>query len=179
VPFGHHLPVAPAAPGDTWLNVVLGIAALAGILTFVVALPAAILYSRKATIKITAKGHRTAEDRAVLAVRPSVTAIGPFALRFSRLQDEGAWIHVFNMVASATGVDYGDLALPAQKAFDVDEKGLDQFVHPGETLTNTVPVQVATDIPGLVGWTVTLNVDSAGWRRGMHWLDRAFVPLPQ
>jgi hypothetical protein len=180
--WGHHVPhiivqSAPAAPSDTWLNIVLGLAALAGVLTFVLALFAAYRYSRKANVAVSATGHRI-EGGAVIAVRPSVTAIGPFKFRFSQLEGEGAWIDVFDRIATSDGkTDYGALEM-RERAYDQDEQGEDQFANPGETMTNTVIFRVPTDTPELVGWVATLGVDAKGWRRGMHWRDRFFVPLP-
>ncbi len=64
-------------------------------------------------------------------------------------------------------------------AFPRDGENFCQFVNPGETLTASQVFYVPTSTPGLVGWQVTLNVDSDRLGRGMHWLDQVFVPLPE
>jgi hypothetical protein len=184
----HHL-ATPAAPSDEWLNILQGLGAAAACLTFLVGLVVAFRYSRKANISVSGKASRPG-GHVVIEVRPSATAIGPLALKFGKKhlevdEDEtaetaGAWLSMYEMLydADVQKVVPGEGDQGAA-AFPRDEKGLAQFVNPGETLTGSEVFRVDPTTPNLVGWTVCLNVDARGLRSGMHWLDRVFVPVPE
>ncbi len=97
----HHVHIiaqaASAAPSDTWLNIALGVGSLATLLAVVVGGLVGLRYSRKANVSITATAHKVG-DVVVVAARPSVTAIGPFKLRFS--DEDRPRIHIFDMLVT-------------------------------------------------------------------------------
>lgn len=141
------------------------------------ALVVALLYARRANASVTATAHRLPGGELVLDVRPSVTALGPLTLRFSK--KEPPQVEVTEVLGTASGTTDGVPFSPRQ-AFPDDERGKAQFVSPGETLTSMVLFRGESQHSALLGWCVCLSVRSRGIvRHGLSWGDRVFVPLPK
>lgn len=169
------LPPSSEAPsGVHWANIFLSAGALAAVLGFTAGVILAILYSRKATAEVTADVHTTLNGT-ILAVRPSVAALGALKLQFEQQS-----LEVSEVLRRAEGHGTEDgFTWPARPAFPADMRGKEQFVSPGETLTSSAIYDVDPKKPRLVGWVVCLNIKSKGLiRHGLNWSDRIFVPLP-
>jgi hypothetical protein len=136
----------------------------------------AILYSRKATATVSAEAVVT-NSGTLVSVRPSIYALGPFKLKFA--DSDGAVVRVTPVLATESdGTRSDEVSSKKREAFPADETGRPQFVSPGETLTSSLLFRVGLDTPGLIGWSVSLNIASKGFlRHGLHWADRVFVPM--
>ena len=119
----------------------------------------AILYSRKATATVSAEAVVT-NSGTLVSVRPSIYALGPFKLKFA--DSDGAVVRVTPVLATESdGTRSDEVSSKKREAFPADETGRPQFVS-----------------PGLLGWSVSLNIASKGFlRHGLHWADRVFVPM--
>ena len=171
-PWMHH--VAPAG-SDHLLNGFVAAGAVATVLAFIVGLLVAIGYRHKATVTVSGELFVT-DDVAVIAVRPSVNAVGPIKLRFA--DHDGAVVTVTPTLATESGTKSDHDATKKRDAFPPDEMENSQFISPGETLTSSLLVRVDPTTPNLLGWWVALNVASKGIvRHGLHWADRVFVPV--
>jgi hypothetical protein len=135
----------------------------------------AILYSRRATATVSAKVVVTTSG-SLVSVRPSIYALGPFKLTFA--DSDGAIVRLTPILATQSGTTSDEANSKSRDAFPADEMGHRQFVSPGETLTSNLLFRVQPDTPGLLGWSITLNVASKGFlRHGLYWADRIFVPV--
>jgi hypothetical protein len=170
-----HLAVTPPPDGllDAWE--IVGAAATA--LGLVVGAVIAAVYSRKATVAISAVPHSTSSGT-LLVTKPSVTALGPFGLKLAEGDPGGAVIEVSEVLTTedGSGTERG-ATYPLREAFPRDDQERQQFASPGETLTGSEFFVVDTSSPRLAGWLVCLSVASKGIRAGLHWQDRVFVPL--
>ncbi len=167
------MPVSGAS--DQLLNVLTELAAVCAILAFLGGLVVGFLYSRKAIATVSAEVHAT-DEGTVVAVRPSVKALGPFTFRFK--DEDGAVAQVTPMLATEKGADPDDENAIKRNAFPYDEEDNPQSVAPGETLTSSLIFRVEPFTPRLLGWLVSLNVASKGFiRHGLYWADRVFVPI--
>jgi hypothetical protein len=169
--------VAPI-PTDHWLDFWQIIGSLAAALGLSGGVVLGVAYSRRATVAVVGEVHPAPHDTVLLVVVPSVTAVGPFRLNFKDEDPAGAVVEVQEVLITDDGrkTTKGHV-YPPRQAFPRDEKGKQQFVGQGETLTNTLFFVVRTDAPNLSGWLICLSVSSKGIRRGMHWQDRSFVPF--
>lgn len=158
-----------------WLDVPTTMAAIAATAAVVVGGWFAIRYSRRANVTISAEVHPTPEGL-LIAARPSITAVGPLKLKFSKKQEPQ--IAVTSILGTEAGTKNGE-ALRARPAFPKDDAGKGQFVGAGETLTSSVLFKVGTAQESLVGWRVDFGVTAGGHLRGgLSWSDRVFVPVP-
>lgn len=133
-------------------------------------------FSRRANASVTAEAHRVSGGAVVLEVRPSVTALGPFGLKFKK--SDPPTITVIEILR-CTGDTANGRFLPSREAFPSDVGGEEQFVNAGETLTSTALFPAEPPNANLIGWCVVLSVASRGIvRHGLHWGDRVFVPVP-
>lgn len=127
-------------------------------------------YRHKANVSVWAQVYRT-PGGLVLEARPSVSAVGPFRLKFK--EDDGALLTITPVIATATGTANADRLPKTRPAFD------NQFVAQGETVTSSALFHMDDDIDNLIGWFVTFDVTGRGiLRDGLSWQDRVFVPLP-
>jgi hypothetical protein len=165
-----------AADGSDHLyNFLTSAGAVAAVLGLAGGVLVAILYSRRATAIVSAELVIT-EHGSIIAVRPSVNAIGPFKLKFA--DSDGAVVHVTSVQATDSGTYSDDENAKNRDAFPTDEKGKAQFVSPGEILTTSLLFRVDPSSPRLLGWLVSFHVASKGIvRHGLHWADRVFVPV--
>ena len=160
---------------DHLYNFLTAAGAVAALLGLVGGVVVAILYSRKATATVSAQAI-TVDSGSVIAVRPSVNAIGPFKLTFA--DSDGAVVQVTPVFATEKGTSTDNDNAKIREAFPTDETGKAQLVSPGETLTSTLLFRVDPSTPQLLGWLVSLNIASKGVvRHGLHWADRVFVPV--
>lgn len=179
VPWGHPPPwshqVAPVG-SDHLYNFLTAAGAVVAILSFIVGVVVAVLYRHKANLGIKAEVAAT-DSGTVLAVRPSVSAVGPFKLKFA--DEHGAVVQVRRVFATDKGGTATEQsAWKRRNAFPADETGQRQFVSPGESLSTTTLFRVDPQEPKLLGWLVSLNIASKGViRHGLHWAERVFVPV--
>lgn len=135
-----------------------------------------IAFARRANATIAAECHRLTDGSLLINARPSVTAIGPFRLKFSNKNIPK--VKLVEIISSGAGTRDGN-SLGERDAFPRDMHGKEQFVSPGETLRSTVVFRPGTPSADLIGWRVELKVASRGFLRGgLHWGDSVFVPLP-
>jgi hypothetical protein len=165
-------------PTDHLYNLVTAAGAGAAVLGLVGGVGITALYSRKANASVTADSY-SMDGLTFLAIRPSVTASGPFRLKFADV--EGATVEVIPSLRTVNGEGTEEgtpVTSPPRTAFPNDVERRPQFVNPGETLTSSLLVVVDPKAPRLIGWYVCFNVASKGViRHGLHWADRAFVPV--
>ena len=165
-------------PTDHLLNAWQIVGAVATTLGVVAGAIFGVAYSRRASVSVTAEADVTPEGLVLLAITPSVGAVGPFPLKFANNEPSGAVIEVNEVLTTKDGKRTEDgKQYSAREAFPRDEKGNQQFVGQGETLRNRVFVVVDVDTPRLAGWLVYLSVESKGVRAGPHWQDRFYVPF--
>jgi len=155
----------------TWVDYAEAAGALAAVLGLVGGVVLAISYGRKATATVAAELH-DADGQHLLAVRPSICAVGVFRLRF--VGPQGAQVRV-NEILRTGGSLVDGLRFDAEAVFG------ETFVDGGETLMTTVLFELGEPIPELVGWRVSFGVtverrlvQSSGWT----WADQTFVPRP-
>lgn len=172
--------MVPSIPSDHWLDFWQIIGSLAAALGLVGAAVLGVAFSRRATVAVAGEVHPAPALHAavLLVVTPSVTAVGPFRLKFEDEEPAGAKVEVQEVLVTEDGskTTVGHV-YPIRPAFPLDNQGNQQFVGQGETLANTLFFVVGTDVPRLSGWLVCLSVASKGIRRGTHWQDRSFVPF--
>jgi hypothetical protein len=135
-------------------------------------------YRKKATVNVEAKAHRVC-DGVLVSTRHSVSSIGPFRLKFAKTN--GATVTLIQVLATSDGTTRDGEPTDERAAFPQDVADRDQFVHQGETLSSGVVFRFVepNELPqDLLGWTVVFDVSARGLRRGLHWEDRMFLPLP-
>jgi hypothetical protein len=167
-------PAGSLPPPDTWLDIVLGLGAIAtgagvaggGFLAW--------RYGRRASVSVSATVQATS-DGYVLAIRPVVRAIGIFPVRFQKLT--GAVITIWNMY-----VDDSGLLVPLGEPYEMPDVYEKQFADAAEELATTVlwHPRKPTD-RRVVGWSVVIVIEAQPrWLRekGSWWTDRTYVPRP-
>jgi hypothetical protein len=170
------MPPTPPSGSDHVYNFLTAAGAVAAVLGLIGGVTLALLYSRRATATVSAKLHKT-ENGTVLAVRPAVQAQGPFKLEFAA-GEAASQATITPVLATDKGTRSSQDDARSKPAFPTDVTGKAQFVSPGETLTSTLLFRVDPLLEGLIGWIVTLNIESKGIiRRGLHWADETFVPV--
>ena len=166
---------------DRWLNVMLGLAALATILAFVGGAYLAARYGRRASISIDAKVTDLKNGSFLLAARPVVTAVGIFRVKFHG--PRGAVVRVRDVYSvdpsvSPTGLWEGEYRQAAAIFGDDDDN--QQFAESGEALKTTVLFRVAPP-EAVIGWMVVVAIRAPTrwmpWSSGA-WGDKLFVPRP-
>ena len=170
--YGHHLIFVHHAPahGDPWLNVALGAAAIVTILGFAGGLYLAVRYGRRLSVSVTAEAYSTPSG-VVLAVRPSVRAVGLFRVKLAK--GTGATLKVTEMY-----IDNAPSLQGARHWIEADVYG-DSYVEGGEDLRTTTNFLVPNPVDRVVGWRVSVEINikkrilpgsSSGWG------DQIFVP---
>jgi hypothetical protein len=166
--FVHHT----TPPSDTWLNIVLGAAAIATVLGFAGGLYLAVRYGRKLSVAISGETHPTPTG-VVIAARPSVRAVGVFRVHFN--EERGAVIRATEVYIN----DDGDLT--DGRYWERDDVFGASFVEGGEELTTTTLFQLPEPVSRLVGWRLSIEIrirnrfiPGSSW----SWADQVFVPKP-
>jgi hypothetical protein len=184
VPWHHWARVVhdPSSPPDHWLNVVLGLAAVAAVLAFVGGGYLAARYGRRASISIKADVTELPDHSVLIAARPVVNAVGLFRVKFHG--PRGAVIRVRNVYAvepsvSPKGLWEGEFQLAPAIFGDDDET--QQFVESGEALKTTVLFRVLVP-DGVIGWMVAVSIKApTRWMPGSSgaWGDKVFLGRPK
>jgi hypothetical protein len=183
----HHYPVPRSHPAswahqvspggsDHLYNFLTAAGAVAAVVALAGGVLVAIYYRHKATLSIAGEVVTT-DSGTVLAVRPAVSAVGPFKLKFA--DPDGAVVRVTPVLATKDDGTFTDTANAKKRsAFPPDITGKPQFVSPGETLASSRLFRVEPSTPRLLGWFVSLTISSTGLlRHGLHWADLVFVPV--
>ena len=155
-----------------WVEAFDAVGAAAAFLAAVGGATVAVLYGRRANVAITGTAH-VAVGRIVVALRPSVRAVGVLSLHFAGV--DGAQVEVTEVLAGPDGLDRG-LTWERSAVFG------DDFVSAGETLTTTMTVDVGVPPVNLVGWEVSFGIAVARLRPAKNvwtWADQAFVARPE
>jgi len=131
---------------------------------------ASVRYGRKATVQIEATAH-VAASGVILAVRPSVRALGVFSLRLK--EDDGSTATVTEVWAAPDGLTDGR-TWQSPIFFGANTVGA------GETIWTTALFDVGPPLPGLIGWRALGTIRAARFFRSKEWVwdDRVFVPRP-
>lgn len=162
-------------PSDTWLNVALGVAAIATVFGIGLTAVFGLRYGRKASVSIEARAQPTPAGVMIVA-RPSITGVGVFKVKFKETR---------GVVVSAAPIRGDDEAITPvlEQAEESDSLFEKEFVEGGETLTTTTLLTLPTPTPGILGWVVWVVVQGRDrfikFGRGWWWTDRTFVPLPE
>lgn len=172
--FGHHFVIVHQAPAssDPWLNIVLGVAAVATTLGVFAGGYLAARYGRKASVSISAEAH-TIDGGVVIATRPVVRAVGLFRVKFK--DDAGAAVWLTEMYLDDQG------GLSSGSKWKQDNIFGPSFVEGGEDLTSTVLFHQPEPKPRVVGWRVSIEITVANRLlpgKGWSWADQVFVPKP-
>ncbi len=175
VPVVAHHAGAVGVPTDHWLNVVLGLGALATVLGATTGFVLAARYGRKASVHLSAEAVETARSGVLVRVRPSVSAVGIFRLRFRK--NRGAVVTTTEVWADDEG------ELHDGRFWDQDAIFGPSFVEGGETLTTTVVFPLGEPPARVVGWRVSIAIAVPRRRLIPHdswtWADRVFVAVPR
>jgi len=155
----------------TWADVFSAAGATAAVAATVGGAIIAVRYGRKATAQVEATAH-LASGTTIIAVRPSVRAVGVFRLVFR--DEDGCIVTVTEVWTTPDGLADG-------RKWQSEAVFGPSFVEAGETIWTTVIFDVGTRDRRVVGWRVALAVTVARrfWRdREWSWDDRIFVPAP-
>ena len=167
--YGHHFVIVhdPLQPGDTWLNVVLGVAAILTAIGFLGGLFLAARYGRKVNVSISGVAHKTPTG-IVVAARPIVHVVGVFRIRF----------HAADVTATEVFInDMGELE--DGRTWTNDRIFGLAFVEGGETLGTTSAFILPNPVPRVIGWRLSAEVAARNrLSRGTNWSwsDQVFVP---
>lgn len=172
-----------ATPPDRWLNVVLGLGAVAAVLAFAGGTYLAARYGRRASISIDANVTELPDHSVLISARPVVNAVGLFRVRFHGTS--GAVVRVRNVYAvdpsiSPKGLWEGEFRL-APAIFGDDDDQTQQFVESGEALKTTVLFRVPVP-EGVIGWMVAVSIKApTRWMPGSSgaWGDKVFLGRPK
>jgi hypothetical protein len=175
--WGNHPPVGNPAP-DRWLNLVLGLAAVATVAGVVGGAYLAAQYGRRASISIAATIVPLEVGGVVVAARPVVKAVGLFRVRFHG--PHGALVRVRELRL----VDPSELPTGMKEDRYWEAVGVfgDQFAEGGEELTTTVMFRLPSIPHQVVGWIVAVGIEApTRWvpRSSGAWGDKIFVPRPK
>lgn len=172
---------APLPPPDHWLNVMMGLGAVAAVLGLMGAVYVAGRYGRRASVSLAeAKAYEVPAGTLVVA-RPSIRSVGVFRIRF--LKQLGSVVTAYE-----TGVNE-DGSLPRGHQRSQTDLFGDSFVEGSEELVTTATLLLPEPSPSVVGWTVYLEI-RARHRflyfifkmipkvrdRGYLWTDQVFIP---
>ena len=169
-----------------WLQIALLLGALATFVGAVTTFVLAARYGRKANVSIDAAAHERA-SRTIVAVHPSIRAVGVFSLR---IEADSTWVTVTEVLRpfGGTARDSRQWINKTIFATDADGKGGEEGVAvgeervaPGETVSKVVLFDVGHPPVELLGWRVSCGVEARrAWSRTGVWVwaDSVFVPAP-
>jgi hypothetical protein len=168
--FGHPLLHHAAFSGssDHWLNIVLGLAALATLAGFAAGAIFTGRYGRRASVSLSAKATPVPGGYLIVA-RPSVKAVGVFRVKFTK-GEEGSQLQVTQVFIDA---EWQPVRVPDERRSNLFG---DSFVEGGEELTTTTVIAVPKPPASVIGWFLWLQVCAPNrflrldWvRRGLRW----------
>jgi len=161
---GHHI----ASTGFAWSTFWQAVAAVAALTALVGGAVVAYFFGRKATTDLEAKLYET-PGGLIVAVRPSVTAVGFRAFRF-HTQTSSVTVVPQRMVAGKA-VDTPEMLQTLPSAFGP------RMAMGGETISTSVIFPVHPPGEDVIGWKVDFHVvRKHRFGRGKSWDDRVFVP---
>jgi len=171
--WGNHSPQGTPPP-DRWLNVMMGLGAVAAVLAFFGGAYLAARYGRRASVSISAVPHLI-PDGVVVATRPVVKAVGVLKVKFHG--PRGALVRVAEVYLApkeASGLKEG------RHWEEVAVFG-EQFAEAGEELATTTLFRLPPLPPSVIGWRVSVGIQApTRWMPGSStsWTDRIFVERP-
>ncbi len=160
--FGQSPFLAQAAPSDTWLNVVLGLATIATTVGFTAGAIFTARYGRRASVSITANVEPVPGGYLITA-RPSVKAVGVFRVKFTR-GDEGSQLQVDQVYIDA---QWQSVRVPSERRSNLFG---DSFVEGGEELLTTTVIPVPTPPGSVIGWFLWVQVCAPNRFLRLGWL---------
>jgi len=155
----------------SWLDPFVAAGATATVVATAAAGGIALFRGRKGTVVLTADAYLLA-GRHVVAVRPSLHAVGVFRLNI--LQNDSAIT-----VTEILGVP-GIAGLQEGRVWQTAAIFGDSFVDAGEGLSTSVVFDLGPPAPDVVGWRVSATVAVSRFLRRTVWTwdDRLFLAIP-
>ena len=157
-------------PMPAWVDAAEAAGAISATLAFLGGAAVTTRYGRRANASVSAHAFDLGNE-ALIVIRPSISAIGVFRLRFSGAEG-GAQIRVTEVCRSDRGLSDG-------RFWDLGAIFETEFVEAGETLTTSVVLTVDTPAGIVLGWRVSFGVQVERWPeiRGVAWAwaDRTFL----
>jgi hypothetical protein len=147
---------------DHWLNVILGLAAIATTLGFLAGGIFTARYGRRASVSISAEVSDVPGGYLIVA-RPSVKAVGVFRVKFTK-GEGGSQLQVTQVFVDA---EWQPARVPEERRFDLFG---DSFVEGGEELTTTTVIPVPKPPGSVVGWFLWLQVCAPNRFLRLDWL---------
>ena len=156
----HHAVNSPAP--DTWLNIMLGLAAIATTAGFAAGAIFTGRYGRRASVSISATATAVPGGYLIVA-RPSVKAVGVFQVKFTKGED-GSQLQVAQVFIDGEWQPIRDPVERRNNLFG------DAFVEGGEELVTTTLIPVPKPPGSVIGWLLWLQVCAPNRFLRLEWL---------